>query len=106
MCALCTLEAQGVKNPEQYVLPQYVMTDPTKPVLPYAADADDYLYMVFPEERPAEGQAPPPVGGIMGTAKAIFRALGFGKEIEQQRKDDIPQSGKIAAKRRKSSLYK
>src|ERR1700751_766657 len=83
-CAICVLQEQGVKDPEQYVLPQYVMTDPTKPALPLSMESEDALYMLFPEERPNEGEAPPPVGGIMGTAKAIFRALGFAKDIEKK----------------------
>lgn len=99
------LEEQGVKNPEKYVLPQYIATDPTKPVVPLNAEDAESMYLMFPEERPIEGEAPPPVGGIMGTAKAIFRALGFAKDIERQQQEDIPQSKKVATKRRKSSLY-
>ena len=104
-CALCVLEAQGVKDAEKYVLPQYFSTDPSKPVIPFSAEDAETMYMMFPEERPPAGEAPPPVGGIIGTAKAIFRALGCSREIEVKQKAEVPVSGKTAAKRRKTTLY-
>lgn len=99
-CAYCELVEKGVKNPEDYVLPQYIMTDPTKPPIPIGAEGEDAVILLFPEE---EQEGPKPMaGGIMGTAKSIFRAFGFGKDKEQA----SPESKQVATRRRKgSSLY-
>lgn len=98
-CAYCELLDKGITNPEDYVLPQYIMTDPTKPPVPIGAEGEDSVFLLFPEEK-QEG-TPQMSGGIIGTAKSFFRALGFGKEEEIQK----TESRQIAERRRKGGLY-
>lgn len=100
-CLLCQLKEAGVEDPESKVLPQYYMFDPTKPPVPLNAESDDVILNLFPEEK-QEFMRMPSSGGVAGTVKSIFRAVGFGKpKVEQS------TSQKTAAKRRKeSSLFK
>ena len=99
-CAICVLKAEGVENPEDRVLPQYLMFDPMKPPIPIDAEGDGAIVNLFPEEKVEFGRIPSS-GGIAGTAKALYRALGFGKP-----KPVHPPSQKTATKRRKdSSLF-
>jgi len=93
-CAICVLEEQGVMDGAKYVLPQYVMLDPTKPV-PIGVEGDDAEFTMFPEEKDNRVRSS---GGVVGTAKALYRALGFGKQEEQA----PPESRKVAAKRKGS----
>ena len=100
-CAICILREQGVENPEEVVLQQYFMFDPTKPPVPVDAEGDNVILNLFPEEK-QEFARMPSSGGIAGTVKAIYRAVGFkiAKVIEEK-------SQKVAKKRRaESSLFK
>ena len=99
-CAICLLKEQGVVDAEKAVLPQYIMFDPTKPPVPLDAEGDGVIVNLFPEERQDLGRIPSS-GGIAGTAKAIYRALGFGKPKPQ------PQTAQKTAtkRRRESSLF-
>ncbi len=96
-CAVCMLTEQGVKDAEKYVLPQYVMTDPTKPPIPLYAQMEDAEFEMFPEERDNRVKSS---GGVVGTVKAIYRALGFGREPEP-----TPPKSKITVRQRKTGLY-
>jgi hypothetical protein len=100
-CMLCQLREQGVENPEKYVLPQYYMFDPTKPPVPVDAENEDVIVNMFPEEQGDIGRIPSS-GGIAGTAKAIYRALGFiARKL-------VPEKSQATAakRRRESSLFK
>jgi hypothetical protein len=100
-CAICLLREQGVEDPESKVLPQYYMFDPTKPPIPLDAENDSVIVNLFPEERSELGRMPSS-GGVAGTVKAIYKAIGFVKEKV------LPVvSQKTAKKRRQeSSLFK
>ncbi len=93
-----------MKNPEDYVLPQYLQLDPTKPPVPLNAEDPEYLYELFPDERPDEGEATPSTG-IMGTVRSAFKAIGFAIEIKEQIRKRMPKSRKVADKRGKSTLF-
>lgn len=93
-CAICVLEEQGVMDAAKHVMPQYVMLDPTKPI-PFGVEGDDAEFAMFPEEKDTRVRSS---GGVVGTAKALYRALGFGKQEEQA----SPESRKVAARRRGS----
>lgn len=71
-CALCLAREAGVKDPEKHVLPSYVMFDPTQPPVPL--EEGDPLLALYPETQMTEGKSVPS-GGVMGTVKALFRAL-------------------------------
>ncbi len=96
-CILCQLKEAGVENPEEHVLPQYLMLDPTKPPIPADAEGDGIILNLFPEEQEHYSRVPSS-GGVAGTIKAIYRALGF--KIE---KPSEPVSQKTATKRRRES---
>lgn len=87
---------------ERYVLPQYIVTDPTKPPVPAGAEGPDIVVNLFPEED-ENFALPRTSGGVMGTVKALYRALGFGSTPAAEPE---PQSRKTALIRRKGSLYK
>lgn len=97
-CAYCELLEKGIKNPEDYVLPQYIMADPTKPPIPVGAEGEDSVFLLFPEEKQETEMR---TGGIVGTAKNFFRALGLGKEEPKPK----TESRQIAERRRKDGLY-
>lgn len=101
-CAICVLAEEGIFDAESKVLPQYIMFDPTKPPVPINAENDDVIVNLFPEEQTMFGGKLPSAGGIAGTAKSIFRAMGFGKP------KPVPvESQKVARKRRsESTLFK
>ena len=103
-CQICILNEQGVLNPEEHVLPQYLQTDPTKPPIPLNAESADYLYDVFPDERPEEGQLIPR-SGVMGTVRSVFSAIGFFKEMVQEAAKKVPKSRKIAEKKKRETLF-
>jgi hypothetical protein len=94
---------QGLDIPEEYFTPQYVMTDPLGVPVPRAAE--NSMFLLFPEEEMEDGQLVKPIaGGIAGTAKAIYRAIGFTvTKIAQQ--IALPESKKIAIRNRKSKLF-
>jgi hypothetical protein len=110
-CAVCDLQAAGVTDAEKYVLPQYRMTwDINRGPVPIDAEGPEVMFDIFPEERPPEGEAPPRVGGIMGTVKSVFRALGFSKEPQvvingKVIPTEVPKSRQAAIRKRKSTLY-
>lgn len=99
-CAICVLKAEGVENPEDKVLPQYLMFDPTKPPVPIDAEGDSAILNLFPEEKVEFGRMPSS-GGVAGTAKAIYRALGFGKPKPVH----APSQTTATKRRRESSLF-
>ena len=104
-CAICVLHEQGVKNPEDYVLAQYIQTDPTKPPVPLNAESPEFMYEIFPDERPQEGEQPKQTG-VMGTIQSIFRVIGFGKQIAEKKKaEPLPKSRRIAEERKKTTLF-
>ena len=104
-CAICVLEAEGVTDAEKNVLPQYVMTDPFKPPMPLSAESAEVMFEIFPEERPAPGENPPPSGGIMGTAKSVYRAMGFAMEIAKEKIKALPKSRKVADRNKRKSVF-
>lgn len=94
---------QGLDIPEEYFTPQYVMTDPTG--VPVPRDAEKTMFLFFPDEEMEDGQLVKPIaGGIVGTAKAIYRALGFGQS-RVQKQEAVPKSKQIAVRNRKSKLF-
>ena len=93
-CAICELKKQGVLNPEDYVLPQYAMPDPTKPPIPldYDIAAQSGVLLLEPDQELIEdGGLIPQTGGVVGTVKSIFRVLGFGKSPEQVQQEAEPE---------------
>jgi hypothetical protein len=101
-CAICVLAEQGIFDAESKILPQYIMFDPTKPPVPIDAEGDSVIVNLFPEEMQHAGQQAQSSGGVAGTAKSIFRAMGFLKP-----KTVPTESQKVATKRRReSSLFK
>jgi len=96
-CAICVLQEQGIMDAEKYVLSRYVQLDPTNPPIPRDAEGEDSIFILYPEERDNRVRSS---GGIIGTAKAVYRALGFGKQPDAE----PPESRKIAIRRRKGSL--
>jgi hypothetical protein len=98
------LREQGVPDAEEYVLSQYIQTDPTKPPVPMNAESEDYLYDVYPDQRPEEGQQAP-MTGVMGTVRSVYQAVGFLKDIVAKKMKSIPKSRKLADKKAGGSLY-
>lgn len=94
---------QGLDIPEEYFTPQYVLTDPMGAPVP--RDAENSMFLLFPEEELEDGQLVKPIaGGIAGTAKAIYRAIGFTvSRVAAQIL--LPESKKIAQRKRKSKLF-
>lgn len=111
MCAICILKEQGVLNPEDYVLPQYAIPDPTKPPVPI--DMSDELaagiLLLYPEAQLEEEGVVPFSGGVVGTVKSIFRALGFkGKQppsVGEPQVEENPPSKEIAMAKKGTGLY-
>lgn len=92
-------------NAEEYVLPQYIQTDPTKPPVPLDAESPDYLYEIFPDEKPEPGM-PAPLTGVMGTVRSVFKAIGlFQAATPEEKEKAIPKSRKVARRRQKSTLF-
>jgi hypothetical protein len=88
-CLIC----QGY--PEENVLQQYVLFDPTRPPVPVNSDQD--TFDLYPEEeKPVD-----PRLGVIGTAKAFFRALGIARKKE---KIQSP-STKVAKSKRQKGLF-
>jgi len=111
-CAICIAKEQGVENPEDYVLTQYAMPDPTKPPVPI--EMDDSLYggvlMLYPESVQEQTGIIPLAGGVVGTVKSIFRTLGFGKGDESPvvpspETGDGTVSQELARSKRGTGLY-
>lgn len=100
-CAICVLAENGIFDAESNVLPQYIMFDPTKPPVPLDAEGDSSILNLFPEEKVLFGRMPSS-GGVAGTAKAIFRALGFSKPVVEK----APSQKTATKRRRESSLFK
>ena len=76
----------------EYVLPHYIQSDPTKPPVPLDAENPEYLYELFPDERPEDGVAPK-LTGVMGTVRSIFSAIGFVRDVVKAGKNDgVPKS--------------
>jgi hypothetical protein len=99
------LQEQGVTDAAEYVLPHYIQSDPTKPPVPLDAENPEYLYELFPDERPEDGVAPK-LTGVMGTVRSIFSAIGFVRDVVKAGKNDgVPKSKKVAGRRPKSSLF-
>ena len=104
-CAICVLREQGVTDPEKLVLPQYVALDPTKPPVPFGAENAEMYFDMFPEERPVEGETPPPTGGVMGTPRGVYRVMGFAKEIIKKLAELRPKSRKVAERNERKSVF-
>jgi hypothetical protein len=102
-CAICWAKEQGIENPEDHVLAQYRLPDPMSPPVPIDVDQDiaQGVLMLYPEASLAEDGRVPSSGGVIGTVKSIFRALGFA-----QPKDVEPEPSKtIAVGKRRKGLY-
>ncbi len=81
-CALCVLAEQGVEDPEKYVLPQYLMFDPTKPPIPLNAENEDVIVNLFPEEKINVGNRSSTGGGVAGTVPGgVVGAAGAAKKV-------------------------
>lgn len=99
-CAICVLKEQGVKNPEDHVLTQYYLSnDPNK--LPVPIDADTSLeggILLLSKDDIVDKL--PMTGGLVGTVRSLFKALGFQKAPEEE-----VQSKEVATKKRTGGLY-
>lgn len=107
-CALCIAYEQGIPNPEKAVLPQYIIVDPTQPPIPLNEE-DDPLEALYPElaSEEAKKKKIPMVGGMVGTAKAIFRAIipeSWLKPAEEQPKE-VLLSKTVTRKKRGGGLF-
>lgn len=99
-CQVCILREQGVLNAEELVKPKYVTTDPTQPPVPLTAEDD--IYVLYPEEAMNQGKLMPS-GGVVGTAKSFFRAIGFALENLASK---VPvMSKRVARRQRAGGLY-
>lgn len=102
-CAICRLKEEGVLDPEDHVLAQYKLPDPSSPPVPI--DIDDDLsagvLLLYPETKLAEDGRVPFSGGVIGTVRSIFRALGF---LQPEEKEPTP-SKTIATNKRRKGLY-
>jgi hypothetical protein len=100
------MKEQGVENPEDYVLTAYRLSDDINKI-PVPLDTEDGfeqgLLMLYPEEAPADGETPA-AGGVFGTVKSIFRAMGFTKTKEEVIAEE-PISRSIAKVKRGKGLY-
>ena len=77
-CQMCVLKEQGVINAEDYVLAQYRIPDTGFPVpISYEDELASGVLLINPEERFDPNTPTPPVGGIVGTVRSVFRVLGF-----------------------------
>lgn len=94
-----------MENPEDHVLAQYLLPDPTKAPIP--VEYDDSLaagvLMLYPEAELAETGRTPMSGGIVGTIRSIFRVLGF--LIVPPTEEEQPQSQTVAKTRGGTGLY-
>lgn len=106
-CQICMLKEQGVLNPEDHVLPQYVLSsDPNRIPVPLDIDHDGGILLLYPEEKYENEGRLPQSGGVVGTVKSIFRAFGFGKPPEEKEVEvNPPQSLVTARSKRGSGLY-
>ncbi len=88
MCQVCILKEQGIEHPEDFVLNQYKLSEDMNRIpVPVNDDGlEQGILMLYPEEFAEQGQQLLPSGGVFGTVKAIFRAMGFikPKEVEVQ----------------------
>ncbi len=103
-CAICTMKAQGIENPEDFVLAQYQLsTDAMR--IPIPLDIDDALtsgvLVLYPEARLEQDGVIPQSGGVVGTVRSIFKVLGLIKPVDSE-----PVVSKEVAKvKRKRGLY-
>ena len=84
------------------VLSQYMQLDPSKPPVPINAEGPDVAYALFPEERVDE-YGILPSGGVVGTAKNFFRAIGLA--VKAAVFAELPKSRKTALIRKRKTLY-
>lgn len=102
-CAICRLKEEGILDPEDHVLAQYRLPDPMGPPVPI--DIDDELsqgvLMLYPESKLEEDGRVPSTGGVMGTVRSIFKALGF---LQPKEAEPAP-SKTIATGKRRKGLY-
>lgn len=108
-CAICELKEKGVtlpegKTAEDFVLTQYYLSnDPNKIPTPIDADLsqESGILLLNPETATEGKQFKPSVGGLFGTARSVFKALGFLPKDEPE-----PQSKEVSTKKRSSDgLY-
>jgi hypothetical protein len=111
-CAICVLKAQGVENPEDVVLAQYALPDPTKPPIPldYDVAAQSGVLLLYPDAVLEEqGLVTAQSGGVVGTVKSIFKALSlFGSKPPQEIKEEEEEplrSTELAREKRGTGLY-
>lgn len=99
-CAVCVLTEQGVLGAADLIKPQYLLTDPTMPPIPITAE--DPVYVLYPEEAMERKGKPAPSGGVIGTAKAFFRAVSFALGMTDQ---PVAVSKKTGRRQRTGGLY-
>lgn len=87
-------------NAEELVKPKYLLTDPTMPPIPLTAE--DAVYVLYPEEAMLREGKPSPSGGVVGTAKAFFRAISFALGLVDEKP---PESKRIGRRQRGGGLY-
>ena len=98
-CAICVLKDQGVEHPEEHVLQQYYLSnDPTKMPTPIDGDMSQEggILVLYPDVEKKDLQGNPiQTGGLVGTVRSLFRALGFAKQPSE-----VPVSAETAKKKR------
>lgn len=103
------MKARGVELPEgataeDFVLNNYYLSnDPNKIPTPIDADLsqESGILILNPETAEEGKQFKPSVGGLWGTVRSVFKALGFAPADEP-----VPQSKEVAKNRRdKDGLY-
>lgn len=102
------MKEQGIENPEDHVLTQYVLSSDVNR-LPMPLDDDGFeqgILMLYPEDKLEQTGVIPQSGGVVGTVKAIFRAFGFAKPQEQVEAERPPSKAVANSKVRRGSLYK
>jgi hypothetical protein len=91
-CQICLLKEQGVLNPEDAVLPQYILSsDHNRIPVPIEAGQDDLqagVLMLYPEMALEETGQIPQSGGFVGTVRSMFRAFGFIKPKTKKQADN------------------
>jgi len=91
-----------MKDPEQYIMPQYMITDPTQPPIPLSED--DPVYALYPEEAMNRGKIPPS-GGVIGTVKAFYRAVVGWWQTPETEPLVQTVSKKVSRVKRSGGLY-
>lgn len=102
------MKEEGILNPEDNVLIQYRLNNEMHQ-LPMAVDIDDVglngILCLYPENQLETNGFIAQAGGVVGTVRSVFRAIGFGKPSQEETRAAEPPSKQAGRKRRGTGLY-